>query len=490
MERSIACWLDAQPNKVATAAPTARARNFILVSYIVIYDTQNTYYSKNKTKKIGYFCVTMDQEIRSYSVKQYMTALKQKVETTPAVWVHGVITQISEKPRVVYMSIADFEEGSVIPQATVSLTCFGAKYAAIKAKVASFDNPFEIKPQLKVSLLIKAELYVPYGKLQAQILDIDPVYTLGELALTKSAILKRLALEGLLDKNKSLDLPQMPLHVGLITGESTAAYQDFTTKLAESPFNFQVVTAFAKMQGNETESSIIEALEKLKEDPELDVVCIVRGGGSKTDLNYFDSEALCRAVASYHVPVFTGIGHEIDKSIIDEVSYLSCITPTDCAKRLIERATESWNNLIQVARNIAIGAKDTLNEHNRELSSAAHQLGQILAERFVSEKTKLAQISTSLSKDVRYLFQAEAERLDRNMEGLKQGTRKIIELEKAKFALNEIKVKAADPHTILSKGYTLTLDANGKFIRNANDLKAGDRITTRFREGDITSQVI
>ena len=151
----------------------------------------------------------MNPENRSYSVKQYMTALKQKVESTPAVWVHGVITQISEKPKVVYMSIADFEEGSVIPQATVSLSCFAAKFAAIKAKIASFDNPFEIKPQIKVQLLIRAEVYVPYGKLQAQILDIDPVYTLGELALTKSAILKKLAMEGLLDKNKSASFARL-----------------------------------------------------------------------------------------------------------------------------------------------------------------------------------------------------------------------------------------------------------------------------------------
>lgn len=432
----------------------------------------------------------MDSENKSYSVKQYMTALKQKVETTPAVWVHGVITQISEKPRVVYLNIADFEEGSVIPQATVSLTCFRPKFEAIKAKIASFSNPFELKEQLKVSLLIKAELYVPYGKLQAQILDIDPIYTLGELALTKSAILKRLALEGLLDKNRNLELAQMPLHIGLITGEGTAAFKDFTTKLAESPFNFQIETVYAKMQGNETESSIIEALASLQANPEIDAICIVRGGGSKTDLNFFDSEALCRAAANATVPIFTGIGHEIDKSLLDEVAYLSCITPTDCAKRLIERATESWNKMLETARNIAEGAKDTLNTSNRELTNIAHQLEQILGERFHSEKMKLAQITTSLSKDIRYLFQAENDRLERNTEGLKQGTRKIIELEKTKFALNEIKVKAADPSTILSKGYTLTLDANGKFIRNASNLKAGDRITTRFREGDVTSQVI
>ena len=432
----------------------------------------------------------MNQENRSYSVKQYMTALKQKVESTPAVWVHGVITQISEKPKVVYMSIADFEEGSVIPQATVSLTCFGAKFAAIKAKVASFDNPFEIKPQLKVQLLIKAEVYVPYGKLQAQILDIDPVYTLGELALTKSAILRKLATEGLLDKNKSVPFAEMPLRVGLITGEGTAAYRDFSTKLAESPFAFHIVPAFAKMQGNETESSVIEALETLRNNPELDVVCIVRGGGSKTDLTFFDSEALCRAVANYPIPVFTGIGHEIDRSLLDEVAYQACITPTDCAKHLIERAIESWDALIRATRNIAEGARNCLGAYKNELTTTGHQLQQILGKRFTQEKTTLAQIAISLKKDMHFLFQSESGRIQRNEEGLRQGTRKITEFEKAKFELNEQKVKAADPKQVLAKGYTLTLGANGKFIRNASELNPGDRITTRFRGGDVTSQVL
>ena len=132
----------------------------------------------------------METENKSYTVTQYMKALKQKVESTPAVWVRGVITQINEKSKIVYLSIADFEEGNVNPLATVPLYCFAAKYAAIRTKIENYPQPFALKEQLKVSFLIKADLYVPYGKLQAQILDIDPVYTLGELALTKSAILK------------------------------------------------------------------------------------------------------------------------------------------------------------------------------------------------------------------------------------------------------------------------------------------------------------
>ena len=431
----------------------------------------------------------MESEKKSYSVTQYMKALKQKVETTPAVWVRGVITQINEKSKIVYLSIADFEEGNVNPLATIPLYCFATKFAAIRAKVENYPQPFTLKEQLKVSFLIKADLYIPYGKLQAQILDIDPVYTIGELALTKSAILKRLALEGLLEKNKALTLAEVPIRIGLITGEGTAAYKDFTTKLAESPFAFKVVTAYAKMQGADTEPTVLAALEELAKDTSLDVVCIIRGGGSKTDLNFFDSEALCRAVANFPLPVFTGIGHEIDRSLLDEVAYQSCITPTDTAKRLIDRVSESWNKMLALAQGIALQTKEALAGFNQDLANKGNRLQQKVNSLLNRESSKLAIYQGNLQKDVQYIFRGENERLSRNAEGLHQGSRKILDLEKSKFELIELRVKSADPATVLAKGYTLTLDANGKFVRNKSQLKSGDKLTTRFKDGNVTSVV-
>lgn len=431
----------------------------------------------------------MEQPVRTFSVMQYMTSIRNKLADTPAVWVHGVITRLTDKGKVVYISIADFEEGNVKPIATVDLTCFAGQFAALRAKTENAATPFVIKEQLKVCFQIKAEVYIPSGKLQAKILDIDPVYTLGELALTRMAILKRLASEGLLEKNKQTELAQMPLRVGLITGESTAAYKDFTTRLSVSPFKFTVVTAYAKMQGNDTESSIIAALETLRQDEDIDVVCIVRGGGAKTDLNYFDSEALCRAVANYPIPVFTGIGHEIDKSLLDEVAYMSCITPTDCAKRLVERAQESWTNLIEAARGIASSARDMLTDSRQQLGMVATRLQQNVTSRIQEEKTKFVRMFTSLERDARYMLREETARLDRDTEGLRQGTRKIIDLADSQFKLIELRVKNADPETALAKGYTLTLDKNGKFVRNASQLKPGDTLTTKFRDGTVESTV-
>ena len=209
----------------------------------------------------------------------------------------------------------------------------------------------------------------------------------------------------------------------------------------------------------------------------------------KTDLNYFDSEALCRAVANYPIPVFTGIGHEIDKSLLDEVAYLSCITPTDCAKRLVERAQESWTDLVETARNIASSARDMLTENRQRLSSAAAHLQQDVTLRIQGEKTKIVKMFTSLERDTRFMLREETARLDRNVEGLKQGTRKILDLAQSQFKLTELRVKSADPETALAKGYTLTLDSNGKFIRNAAQLKSGDTLRTKFRDGTVESVV-
>lgn len=418
-----------------------------------------------------------------------MTSLKRKVEETPAVWVRGVITQLSIKPNIVYLTIADFEEGNVKPISVVSLSCFAGRFAAIQAKIASCGKPFELKDQLKVSFLIKAEIYVPYGKLQAQILDIDPVYTIGELAMTRMEILRKLGAEGLIEKNKLLELAPAPMRIGLITGEGTAAFKDFTAKLAESPFAFKVMTIYAKMQGAETEPSVLAALAKLSQVEAIDVVCIVRGGGSKTDLNFFDSEALCRAVANFPVPVFTGIGHEIDKSLLDEVAYQSCITPTDTAKRLVDRVADSWNKMLVTAQEIATGAKDSLIQENQVLTNLGNNLHQKVTGRIQNEKTRLVLCSSNLKRDLHYVLRDENARLDRNTEGLHQGTRKILDLVKSQFTLLETKVKAADPATALARGYSLTLDASGKFVRNASQLKVGDKLTTRFKDGDVTSVV-
>lgn len=432
----------------------------------------------------------MSETIRSYSVTKYLTAVKNLVDTrVKDTWVHGVITQIQERDKMIYLSIADFIEGDVKPQAILPLYIFRFDFIRLKAKLATLSKPFELKPELKVKLFVKGDFYVPYGKFQGRVIDIDPAYTIGELALTREAILQRLREENLLFKNKSLPLSDAPLHIGLITGENSAAYHDFTSKLKESGFAFKVTTIHAKMQGNETETTILSALGTLRQNQDLDVVCIVRGGGSKTDLNYFDSEALCRAVANYPVPVLTGIGHEIDKCLLDQVAWQNFITPTDCAKFLIDKLNEAWQNIRDLAFEIAGRIHARIPSEQERLRFLRTSLEQRISKLFIHKHEQLDSFIKDLQKEPSKIFSEMHSWLKRSQEGLKNGCRKILDFENKHFEVQELRLKTRDPETILKKGYTLTLNAEGKPIYNLEQIKEGDTIITKFANGKIKSVV-
>ena len=188
---------------------------------------------------------------KTFAVSKYLSAVKKMITSQiPPIWVNGVITQITERGRMVYMSLAEFPENDVKPVAKIDLYMYAGEYAQMRARLAELPMPFVLKEQLKVNLFIEADFYIGSGKFQCHVKNIDPNFTIGELAKTKQAILQRLEKEGLLNRNKMLPFAALPLKVGLITGETTAAFKDFTTTLAHSGFSFEVIPGYAKMQGN------------------------------------------------------------------------------------------------------------------------------------------------------------------------------------------------------------------------------------------------
>lgn len=425
-------------------------------------------------------------EQKTYSISKYLSAVKRLVtEQIPTIWVHGVITQVSERGRMVYLGIAEYVEGDVKPVASLPLFIFASDYGSISQKLEKLPVPFRLQPELKVNLLIQADFYVPQGKFQARVLDIDPVYTLGELALTRQAILERLVREGLRDRNRMQPMPAVPLKIGLITGEGTAAYQDFITVLQNSGFAFEVATAWARMQGAETENTILTSLGNLRQLEGIDVVCIVRGGGSRTDLNFFDSEALCRAVALFPVPVLTGIGHEIDKSLLDIVAWESRITPTDCAKFLVRRIEETWGNTQAIGQEVARCTRERLQGAQRRLDNALSRMTRALPQRLAREKEKQTQMLRDFSKLPLRRFLREQELLERNKEGLIHGARKILQYQSLRLDLLAERTRSHDPARMLARGFSLSTDTNGNIVRSVKQLSTGDRISTRFSDGTV-----
>ncbi|MGL1903336.1 MAG: exodeoxyribonuclease VII large subunit [Fibrobacterales bacterium] len=291
-------------------------------------------------------------ESKSYSVTQYCTSIQKLLkQRVPEIWVHGVISQLNIRGRVVYLQMAEYKEDDSRPVSTLSLMMFTSDFEAMNTRLSKEVQPFRLEVDLKVSLLLEADFYVPSGKFQARIKDIDPNFTLGELAVTRKKILEMLKGKGLFDKNREHVLSITPLKLGLITAEGSAAHNDFMEIINQSDYAFDIQVVSAKMQGTETEPTVLKALRKLAKQ-DLDVVCICRGGGSKTDLVYFDSEALCVEIANYPMPVLTGIGHQIDTSLVDLVAWDNKITPTACARFLVEQLDAQWQKLVEIKREL------------------------------------------------------------------------------------------------------------------------------------------
>ncbi len=402
----------------------------------------------------------------SYSLSKYLFSVQRLVESRiPQVWVYGTVAGLQEKGKMVYITLAEYEDDSVLPKASLGTAMYASQYAALCRRLSELPVPFQIKKDLKIKVLLEAEFYIPYGKFQCKILDIDTAFTVGEIAITRAKIWERLVKENLHRLNGELPMPLLPLNIGLITSEGSAAYNDFVSTIKASGYAFKITTVPAKMQGQNTENDIIEALGKLMEYKELDIVCIIRGGGAKTELVFFDSYALCRAAALFPLPVLTGIGHEIDESLLDKVAHTHLITPTDCAKFLVER--------VDIAR--------------QRLQTIALEFGNLMRF-FVREHDKISYRVLLLSNICNKRFVQEKEKLTRNALGLQRGVPKITDYQNQALKLLEERVKAIDPETQLKRGYTITKDENGKILRSAKEAEADSVLRTVFADGEIKSR--
>jgi exodeoxyribonuclease VII large subunit len=401
----------------------------------------------------------------SYSLSNYLFSVQRLVrKQIPQVWVYGTVASLQEKGKMVYITLAEYEEDSVLPKATLGATIFASQYAALCRSWNELPVPFQIKKDLKIRVLLEADFYIPHGKFQCKILDIDTAYTIGEIAITRAKIWDRLVKEKLHRLNGELPMPFLPFNIGLITSENSAACNDFLSTIRASGYAFSITIAPAKMQGQNTEADIIKALDKLKKCEDLDVVCIIRGGGAKTDLVFFDSYALCREAAFFPLPVITGIGHEIDESLLDMVAHTHLITPTDCAKFLIERADLAWQRL-------------------QTMSFEFENLMRIFMREYDKISYKILMLSNICSRK----FIQEREKLTRDTLGLKRGAPKIMDFQTQALRLLEEKAHAANPQTQLKRGFTITKNENGKVLRSAKEATASTALRTVFADGEAYS---
>jgi exodeoxyribonuclease VII large subunit len=300
---------------------------------------------------------------------------------------------------------------------------------------------------MKVLLKVYAQFHEAYG-FSWIVTDIDPTYTLGDMARKRQEIIRQLKEEGVFDLQRELCIPRFAKRIAVISAAGAAGYGDFCRQLEENEYGFKFeVTLFpAIMQGEQVESSVVAALNKIYDCiRDFDVVVIIRGGGATSDLSGFDTLALAENVAQFPLPIITGIGHDRDESILDMVANTQVKTPTAAAALLID-------NLRQVL--------ERMNEAQQRITMAINQ-------RLANQKTRLSNLQT--------LIPVLAQRTLTNA--------------RHRIELIELKLQSHDPQLQLKRGFSITLH-NGRAVHDPTLLKEGDEIETRVEKGTIRSVVI
>ena len=326
-----------------------------------------------------------------------------------------------------------------------------------------------LKVGMKVLLQVTVTFHEVYGY-SLVVWDIDPTYTMGDMARRRKEILDQLAKDGVIGLNRELEIPMLPQRIAVISSATAAGYGDFCNQLANNAYGFRFyVNLFqAAMQGDDVERSVIAALDAVAARmDDFDVVIIIRGGGAVSELSCFDSYNLAYNIANFPLPVITGIGHERDDTVADVVAHTKVKTPTAAAEFIISRVFDTAQALEGLARRMGDAVTGRMNAETVRLERLAQKLPSLFAVLKVRNEQMLENIWNRSVNGVRNLLTVKNHRLE----------------------LLEKSIAAADPALILKRGFSLTR-CNGHVVNRASDLKPGDRLTTVLADGTVESEII
>lgn len=344
---------------------------------------------------------------------------------------------------------------------------------------------------IKVFVKVSVDFHELYG-FNLTVLDIDPAYTMGDMARRRMEIIRQLQEEGVYTLNKELPFPPLPQRIAVITSPSAAGYEDFLTQLAHNKRGYVFYPELfpAVMQGEKTEESIIAALDRIYPHIErFDVVVIIRGGGATSDLNSFDSYPLACNCAQFPLPVITGIGHERDDTVIDLVAHTRAKTPTAVAELLISTVEEAENELFFLQQRCAAVAQQRIREGNTFLQMAAARLPALASRLLERRRNHLQFTGRQLQGTLHSRLERENHAVNELSAWLKNAARSLFDKQKNDLRLAEQFIRMASPEYILRQGYTLTLK-NGEIIKQVTGIKPGDEIVTRFADGETHSRIL
>lgn len=427
-------------------------------------------------------------------------------------WVEGEIRNLSRaRSGHMYFNLVEPDPNNGAgkqPEASISVALFRFNRERVEDTLRR-QGGMAMEDGMKVRVQGKLDFWPPQGRLQLYMSGIDPNFTLGELEAERQRLLEKLRDEGLLTKNQAVPFPVAPLRIGLVTSNGSAAHHDFHNELENSGLAWEVVLADTPVQGAEAPPLIASAIAAVGRAG-VDVIAVVRGGGARTDLVAFDSEVVARAVADAPVPVVTGVGHEIDRTIIDEVAHEAQKTPTAAAVFIVGaarahlEATElAWvaiaewaqrladdadRRLMTVSQTTARAAESHLHRASSRLEGRAGRIRELAETRTRSETRKVDDCAGTMRHRAAAAIVEGRRTLQQKKSGVAAQAQRVPRAAAKELANLESRVRLLDPRKILARGWSITRHS-GKVVRDPAVLAAGDELVTTVAEGELHSTV-
>lgn len=405
-------------------------------------------------------------------------------------WVEAELSEVRESKGHCYMELVEKEPAGNTPIARAQAKCWRQSWVLLRAHFERVTRQ-ALHAGLKVRMKVYPQFHEAYG-FSWIVTDIDASFTIGDMARKRMEIVRRLKEEGVFDLNRELSLPMFAQRIAVISSETAAGYGDFCRQLTENEYGFAFTTRLfqAVMQGERIEESIISALDDINRMADsFDCVVIIRGGGATSDMSGFDSLALAENVANFPLPVITGIGHDRDETVLDMVSHTKVKTPTAAAALLISRLKTTADRINECSNRIVRTVTMVMQRERLRVNSLSERLPSLFSVVKTRQEARLDIMAERLIRAIGQRTEAEKRRIGLLESAVAPAAERMMTAEKHRLSLLSQRAKALDPALLLARGYSITLH-NGHAVRNADQLKPGDKIETRLNKGQIKSEVI
>lgn len=474
----------------------------------------------------------MEQKLTLFELNEQVKETLAKAFPS-TVWVIAEVSELKENRNGhCYLELIEKQENEIVARSRATIWSY--TYRMLKPYFETSTGQYFMQG-IKILIQVSIEYHPSFG-LSLNIKDIDPIYTVGDMAMQRKEIINRLQSQGIFEMNKELQLPLVPQKIAVISSATAAGFQDFMNQLENNDFGFKFYTKLfqATMQGSDAVPSIIDALERIYEHEDFfDAVVIIRGGGATADLSSFDNYDLAFNITQFPLPVITGIGHEKDDTIIDLVAHTRMKTPTAVAEFLIKGMERFYDKMLEMENEIVQLTRNLIESHQKEIEQAAANLDYAVTGFINKNQSQLTKKGNQLQRAVKqFSFQKEHElnrmrqtikskvllwfavsknnlfQKRRNLKHLihqsilKQQSvlghykdlltgqaKNMIFMEQKRILFNENTARLINPENVLKRGYTLTL-REGKIVKSKEELNINEEIETRFTDGCVQSKII